>query len=99
MRTVQVASRHRYSIACFVDPDADSRIAVHPRFIKEGEVAKYSETTGLKFLLMKLREAQGSDGDGGSDVSEPATKRSKAGPSGEACRDSDSEGRGRQTPV
>lgn len=59
--TQEVASRHRYSIACFIDPDAEARVAVDPRFIKEGEQAKYPETTGLDYLLMKLREAQGVD--------------------------------------
>ena len=57
--TAEIARTHRYSIACFIDPDADAVVAVDPRFVKPGEKAKYKPTTGLKFLLMKLREAQG----------------------------------------
>jgi isopenicillin N synthase-like dioxygenase len=56
-----VASRHRYSIACFIDPDAAAKVAVDGRFVKEGEAPKYPETTGLDYLLSKLREAQGVD--------------------------------------
>lgn len=52
------ASQHRYSIACFIDPDASAKVSVDPRFVEEGEEAKYPETTGLDFLLMKLRECQ-----------------------------------------
>ena len=55
----EVASRDRYSIACFIDPDAKARVAVDPRFVAEGEAARYPETTGLDYLLMKLRQAQG----------------------------------------
>lgn len=58
-----VASRDRYSIACFIDPDAAAKVAVDERFVKQGEMAKYPETTGLDYLLSKLREAQGVDND------------------------------------
>ena len=55
----EVASRDRYSIACFIDPDAEARVAVDARFVAEGEQPKYPETTGLEYLLGKLRQAQG----------------------------------------
>ena len=54
-----MASRDRYSIACFIDPDAEARVAVDARFVAEGEQPKYPETTGLEYLLGKLRQAQG----------------------------------------
>lgn len=57
--TADVAAVDRYSIACFIDPDADAVVAVDPRFVLPGEQPKYPPTTGLKYLLMKLREAQG----------------------------------------
>ncbi|KAL1515509.1 hypothetical protein AB1Y20_002131 [Prymnesium parvum] len=55
----EVASRERYSIACFIDPDAEARIEVHPKFVAEGAAPRYTPTTGREYLLMKLREAQG----------------------------------------
>ena len=54
-----VASTDRYSIACFIDPDAKAVVEVDPRFVPEGEDPKYPPTTGLEYLLMKLKEAQG----------------------------------------
>lgn len=53
-----VASRDRYSIACFIDPDETAVIEVHPKFVPEGEEPRYTRTTGLEYLTMKLREAQ-----------------------------------------
>ena len=53
-----VAAAHRYSIACFIDPDAEAVVAVDPRFVPAGEAPRYEPTTGLAYLLMKLREAQ-----------------------------------------
>lgn len=50
---------HRYSIAGFIDPDADTVCSVHPKFIPEGETAKYPPITSFEYLMMKLREAQG----------------------------------------
>ena len=50
---------HRYSIACFIDPDAAAEVAVDPRFVKEGQALRYPRTTGLEYLMGKLREAQG----------------------------------------
>lgn len=57
--TAEVAAAHRYSIACFIDPDAEAPVAVDERFVRPGEAPRYGPTTGLEFLLMKLREAQG----------------------------------------
>ena len=56
--TAAAAAAHRYSVACFIDPDADARVAVDARFVAPGEEARYEPTTGLAYLLMKLREAQ-----------------------------------------
>ena len=53
------AASPRYSIAAFFDPDSDAEVAVHPRFVRPGEAPRYPPTTGLAFLLMKLKEAQG----------------------------------------
>eukprot|EP00326_Haptolina_ericina_P013561 CAMPEP_0181215842 /NCGR_PEP_ID=MMETSP1096-20121128/26241_1 /TAXON_ID=156174 ORGANISM="Chrysochromulina ericina, Strain CCMP281" /NCGR_SAMPLE_ID=MMETSP1096 /ASSEMBLY_ACC=CAM_ASM_000453 /LENGTH=72 /DNA_ID=CAMNT_0023307749 /DNA_START=43 /DNA_END=261 /DNA_ORIENTATION=- len=50
---------HRYSTACFIDPDAAAEVAVDPRFVKEGQALRYPRTTGLEYLMGKLREAQG----------------------------------------
>lgn len=57
--SASIATRHRYSIACFIDPDADAEVAVDPRFVTPGQVLRYPPTTGGEFLLAKLKEAQG----------------------------------------
>ena len=57
--SAQVAAAHRYSIAIFIDPDAEAKVEVDARFVPPGEAPKYGPTTGLEFLLSKLREAQG----------------------------------------
>ena len=49
----------RYSIAMFIDPDAQTVCSVHESFIAEGEEPKYPPITSIEYLLMKLREAQG----------------------------------------
>ena len=54
-----VTAAERFSIACFIDPDAQAPVAVDDRFVPPGEAPRYGPTTGLEFLLMKLREAQG----------------------------------------
>ena len=54
----EVASSDRWSIACFIDPDAEAEVAVDPRFVAEGELPRYPPTTGLAYLLGKLNEAQ-----------------------------------------
>mmetsp|Transcript_8319 Transcript_8319/g.14913 ORF Transcript_8319/g.14913 Transcript_8319/m.14913 type:complete len:341 (+) Transcript_8319:94-1116(+) len=51
----EVARGHRYSIACFFDPDGDSMITVDPRF---GE-PKYKPITSADYLMSRLREANG----------------------------------------
>mmetsp|Transcript_91021 Transcript_91021/g.235012 ORF Transcript_91021/g.235012 Transcript_91021/m.235012 type:complete len:330 (+) Transcript_91021:92-1081(+) len=55
--TAAAAASHRYTIACFCDPDADSEVVVDPRFIAPGEAPKYPPTTGGEYVLMKLRES------------------------------------------
>merc|ERR1712048_258855 len=52
------AAKSRYSIACFLDPDAITQVAVHPKFVPAGEEAKYSPISAKEYLLMKLRDAQ-----------------------------------------
>ena len=59
MPDASVAAAHRYSIAIFIDPDAHAEVAVDPRFVVEGEQPRYPPTTGLEYLLAKLKEAQG----------------------------------------
>lgn len=56
-----VAAEHRYSIAAFIDPDKVAPVAVDPRFVPPGEQPRYGPTTGLEYLMGKLREAQGVD--------------------------------------
>ena len=73
MPSAAIAARHRYSIACFIDPDATATVAVDERFVAAGERPKYPATTGLDFLLGKLREAQGVD----DDEQRPGEKRRK----------------------
>mmetsp|Transcript_1202 Transcript_1202/g.2769 ORF Transcript_1202/g.2769 Transcript_1202/m.2769 type:complete len:356 (-) Transcript_1202:238-1305(-) len=53
-----VAAAHRYSIACFIDPDADFVVRVDPRFVRPGEALHYPPTTGLEYLMGRLKEAQ-----------------------------------------
>mmetsp|Transcript_25165 Transcript_25165/g.46119 ORF Transcript_25165/g.46119 Transcript_25165/m.46119 type:complete len:341 (+) Transcript_25165:84-1106(+) len=51
----EVAKGHRYTIACFFDPDEDAVIAVDQRF---GE-PKYKPITSGDYLTARLREAYG----------------------------------------
>mmetsp|Transcript_146377 Transcript_146377/g.266922 ORF Transcript_146377/g.266922 Transcript_146377/m.266922 type:complete len:346 (-) Transcript_146377:70-1107(-) len=51
--SAEVAAEHRYSIAVFMDPDAEEVVQVDPRF---GD-AKYPPCKSLEYLLMKLEEA------------------------------------------
>lgn len=53
---------HRYSIAAFFDPDRGTICSVHPKFVPEGKVAKYSPISSIDYLMMKLREVQGLGG-------------------------------------
>ena len=50
------ASRHRYSIALFVDPDATALVTVHNRFITDDNPSRYEPITGKAFLEQKLSE-------------------------------------------
>lgn len=56
--TERLAAGHRYSIACFVDPDSDALVQPHARFANAAGGIRYGPVTGKEFLLMKLREAQ-----------------------------------------
>lgn len=52
----QQASRSRYSIACFVDPDKSHMVSVHDRFTHHGTVAKkYEPITSSDYLMQKLQ--------------------------------------------
>jgi isopenicillin N synthase-like dioxygenase len=53
----QVASRERFSIAFFVDPDAGALVDVHDRFLQgDGKVKRYEAITSLDYLFGKLKE-------------------------------------------
>jgi isopenicillin N synthase-like dioxygenase len=52
------AAQDRFSIAMFWDPDAASKIEVHPRFVPDGEKPKYPPTTGLDYLMGMLEATQ-----------------------------------------
>jgi isopenicillin N synthase-like dioxygenase len=53
----QVASRERFSIAFFVDPDAGAIVDVHDRFLQEdGKSKRYEPITSLDYLMGKLKE-------------------------------------------
>jgi isopenicillin N synthase-like dioxygenase len=45
------AARSRYSIACFIDPDSDALVEVHPRY---GADIRYKPIKSMDYLLMKL---------------------------------------------
>lgn len=51
-----VASRDRYSLAFFVDPDKASMVQVHEKFVNPGQPCRYDPITGEAFVMMKLRE-------------------------------------------
>jgi isopenicillin N synthase-like dioxygenase len=50
----EIASKHRYSIAFFVDPDADEMIQVDEKFAVNESC--YDPITSREFLAMKLKE-------------------------------------------
>jgi isopenicillin N synthase-like dioxygenase len=54
----EVASRERFSIAFFVDPDAGARVDVHDSFLKEGngKAKRYEPITSRDYLMGKLKE-------------------------------------------
>lgn len=47
----EAAARSRYSIACFIDPDSDATVEVHPRY---GADTRYKPIKSMDYLLMKL---------------------------------------------
>eukprot|EP00977_Amphora_coffeiformis_P006097 scaffold1323_cov160-Amphora_coffeaeformis.AAC.2 len=51
----EVAGRSRYSIACFIDPDQDSMVQVHPSFAKEGNPIRYEPIKSSDYLSQKLQ--------------------------------------------
>ena len=55
--SAEAAARHRYSIAFFIDPDAEAEVRVHPRLVPPGEEPKYGPTTGAAYIAAKLSEA------------------------------------------
>jgi len=57
----QVASRERYSIAFFVDPDCNSMVKVHDKFCTDGNAPKYEPITSSDYLAMKLKEMMTGD--------------------------------------
>ena len=55
-----LASRSRYSIAFFVDPDPEHLVTVHDKFTHGGTVAKrYAPIKSSDYLLMKLQSMMG----------------------------------------
>lgn len=56
--SVESASSDRYSIACFIDPDKEFIVEVHPSFVNPGEKPKYDPINAKDYILGKLRQAQ-----------------------------------------
>ena len=55
----EVASRDRYSIAFFFDPDKDAIIATHPACLaRTGREARYAPISARDFVMMKIMEMQ-----------------------------------------
>lgn len=48
------AARSRYSIACFIDPDVDSMVAVHPSFVSKSS-SSYQPIKSIDYLMQKLQ--------------------------------------------
>lgn len=57
VESAEAAQKHRYSIAFFVDPDADVNVQVHESFCRD-KPCLYKPINSLDYLLMKLNEAQ-----------------------------------------
>lgn len=51
----EAAARSRYSIACFIDPDSNSLVEVHPNFASDGRVIKYEPIKSSDYLAQKLQ--------------------------------------------
>jgi isopenicillin N synthase-like dioxygenase len=60
VESAEAAAKHRYSIAFFVDPDADVNVQVHESFCRndDGKPCRYEPINSLDYLMMKLNEAQ-----------------------------------------
>lgn len=56
--TPEALTAPRFSIALFVDPDADVLVECLPPFCGPGRPAKYAPITSKAYLLAKLAEAQ-----------------------------------------
>lgn len=54
----QQAREVRFSVACFFDPDPDSVIEVHPKFVPEGDDPKYEPISARDYEWRKLKEAR-----------------------------------------
>ena len=55
----EVASKDRYSIAFFFDPDKESVIETHPACLaRTGKDAKYASISAKDFVMMKIMEMQ-----------------------------------------
>jgi isopenicillin N synthase-like dioxygenase len=55
----EVASRDRYSIAFFFDPDKDAIIETHPSCLaRTGREARYAPISARDFVMMKIMEMQ-----------------------------------------
>ena len=55
----EVASKDRYSIAFFFDPDKESVIETHPACLaRTGKEAKYASISAKDFVMMKIMEMQ-----------------------------------------
>lgn len=52
------AREERFSIACFVEPDPESVIEVHPKFVQEGGKPKYGPILARDYLLSRLKDAR-----------------------------------------
>lgn len=57
VKNEEQANRDRYSIACFVDPDAQTVVQVHEQFCLKAK-KKYDDISSLDYLMMKLKAAQ-----------------------------------------
>ena len=51
-------SAERMSIACFVHPDREQIVSVHPRFVPDGVTPRYPDIKACDFLAAKLKEAR-----------------------------------------
>lgn len=58
VQSAKAASRDRYSVACFVDPDSTAIISVHDKFVTPDKPRLYEPISGKAFLQMKLNEVE-----------------------------------------